>query len=303
MLYALPVFVDTDPATGQIDARKIEASMTDRAAAILPVHIGGSVADLDAILEIARRRRIPVVEDACQAHLAEWRNRRVGGYGATGCFSFQASKNMACGEGGALISNDEALLDKCFALHSHGRRRGLAGYLFNYQTSGSNLRMDEFHAGIAAVQLARLERQSATRDANAKYLSSMLRDVPGIRMLETYEGCTRNAWHLFMFRYDPAAFSGLPRTKFIEALIAEGLPASSGYAPLNEAPFLTETLSSGKFPRLFSKQRLALWRERNQCPQNDRLCSEAVWFPQRMLLASRGEMDQVADALRKVQKH
>jgi dTDP-4-amino-4,6-dideoxygalactose transaminase len=107
--HALPVFVDTDVETSQIDARKIEAAITERTRAILPVHLGGSPADLDAILEIGRKHKLPVIEDACQAHLAEWRHRKVSTVGALGCFSFQASKNLNSGEGGALLTNNTDL--------------------------------------------------------------------------------------------------------------------------------------------------------------------------------------------------
>src|SRR6185503_4355 len=103
--HALPVFVDTDAQTFQMDARKIEAAVTPRTRAIIPVHLGGSACDLDTILPIAARHGIPVLEDACQAHLAEWRGRKVGTYGKAGCFSFQASKNLNCGEGGAILCN------------------------------------------------------------------------------------------------------------------------------------------------------------------------------------------------------
>jgi dTDP-4-amino-4,6-dideoxygalactose transaminase len=303
MLYALPVFVDSDRETAQIDAHKIEEAITERTAAILPVHLGGSAADLDSILAIAARHRLPVVEDACQAHLGEWRNRKLGTYGATGCFSFQATKNMACGEGGALITDDEALLDKCFAIHSHGRARAIAGYDFTYKVGGANLRMDEFHAALASVQLTRLERQSETRDRNATYLTKLLRDVPGVLPARRYPGCTRSAWHLYMFRYRPEAFAGLPRSTFLKALVAEGIPASSGYAPLNQEPFLKNMLATRDFQALFSKERIARWEERNRCPENDKLCSEAVWLTHSMLLGSRSDMEQIAAAVRKIQAH
>ncbi len=127
MLNAIPVFVDTDRETFQIDAKKIEAAITERTVAILPVHMGGAPADLDAILAIGRKHNIPVVEDACQAHLSEWRDRKVGTYGVTGCFSFQASKNLNSGEGGAIISNDADLIEKCYALHNNSRGRQSAG--------------------------------------------------------------------------------------------------------------------------------------------------------------------------------
>ncbi len=102
--HALPVFVDTDPETFQVDARKIEAAITERTACILPVHLGGSAADMDAIMAIAAKRKLPVIEDACQAHLAEWKTRKVSTIADLGCFSFQASKNLNSGEGGAILT-------------------------------------------------------------------------------------------------------------------------------------------------------------------------------------------------------
>src|SRR6266852_2125644 len=111
--YALPVFVDSDRETFQMDATKIEAAVTERTKAIIPVHLGGSAVNLDKVLELAGKHKIPVVEDACQAHLAEWRGRKVGTWGAAGCFSFQASKNLNSGEGGAVLTQDEELAGIC----------------------------------------------------------------------------------------------------------------------------------------------------------------------------------------------
>jgi dTDP-4-amino-4,6-dideoxygalactose transaminase len=303
MLYALPVFVDSDLETAQIDARKIEAAMTGRTAAVMPVHLGGSAADLDAILAIADRRRVPVVEDACQAHLGEWRNRKLGSFGATGCFSFQATKNMACGEGGALVTNDEALLEKCFAIHSHGRGRVGSGYDFTYRTAGSNLRMDEFHAAVASVQMTRLEAHAAARDRNARYLEKLLVDVPGLQVARQYPGCTRCAWHFLIVRYRTEAFAGLSKARVVQALNAEGVPVAAGYDALNRAPFLTHVLASREFQSIFSKRRLAQWQESNQCPENDRLCEQAIWIPHYLLLGTPADMEQIAQAFRKVQVH
>jgi perosamine synthetase len=304
LLYALPVFVDTDPETGQIDARKIEAAITDRTAAILPVHLGGSAADLDTILAIAQRHHLPVVEDACQAHLGEWRNRKLGTYGMTGCFSFQATKNMACGEGGALVTDDPALLEKCFVIHSHGRPRTISGYDFAYRAiGGANLRMDEFHAALASIQMTRLPQQAEIRDRNASYLTSLLRDIPGIRPLRMYRGCTRNAWHLYMLHYQPEAFAGMSKRQFLWALTAEGIRGAAGYTPLNKEPFLQNTFAGRDFQAVFSKARMARWMECNQCPVNEKFCEETVWLTQSMLLAGRTDMEQIAEAIRKIQAH
>ena len=304
LMHALPVFVDSDIETFQMDARKLEAAITDRTKVIMPVHLGGSAADLDTILPIARKRDIPVIEDACQAHLAEWRGRKVGSYGRTGCFSFQASKNLNSGEGGAILSGDEALLEACYRFHNNSRGRRNTGSDFSYRNTGANLRMTEFQAALLLAQMTRLEEQATTRDRNAAYLTSLLREIPGITPARMYEGCTRNAYHLYMFRYDAERFSGLPRAGFLKALDAEGVPASGGYSPLNKEPFLEDALSSRGFQAIYPKPRLDGWRERNVLlPENDRLCTQAVWLGQTMLLGPRGDMDDIAAAVRKVQAH
>ena len=302
-MHALPVFVDTDQRTFQIDAGKIEAAITSRTVAILPVHLGGNVADMDAISAIAAKRRISVLEDACQAHLAEWKGKKVGTLGALGCFSFQASKNLNAGEGGAVLTDDPAVIERCYAFHNNGRGRSAPGYDFSYSGRGLNLRLTEFQAALLLAQMTRLNQQAGVREKNAEHLTRQLKEIPGISPAEQYGGCTRNAYHLYMFRYDPSRFAGLSRAKFLKALSAEGIPASAGYSPLNKEPVLQNTLASRGYKRLYDEQTLTQWAERNACPANDRLCAEAVWFTQTMLLAPRTRMDSIADAIRKIQAH
>ena len=299
--HALPVFVDSDRETFQIDARKIESRITPQTLAIVPVHLGGAAANLDEILPLARKRNIKVIEDACQAHLGEWRGKKVGSHADMGCFSFQASKNLNSGEGGALISNDEALFDRAYAFHGNGRARsGGTLSLAGYASNGANLRLTEFQAAILIAQMTRLEAQSQRRDQNAAYLTKLLSEIPGITPQKLYPGCTRNAWHLYMMRYNPDAFDGLPRAAFLKALRAEGVDASSGYSPLNKEPFLDRVISSRHYQKVYGEKRLKDWREQNHCPENDRLCNEAVWLTQTMLLGDRSEMDFIAGAIRKV---
>ncbi len=302
--YALPVFVDTDIETFQIDARKIDAAVTDRTAAMIPVHIGGSVADMDTILATAKRRKLPVIEDACQAHMAEWRGRKVGTWGDTGCFSFQASKNLNAGEGGAILCNDEELAEKCYAFHNNARGRNTASYNFTYRGSrGANLRMTEFQATLLMSQMLRLEEQCKRREQNAQYLTSMLKEIPGITPAKMYEGTTRNAYHLYMFRYDAEKFGGLPRNKFIQALNAEHIPCGGGYSPLYKEKFVTATLQTKAYQKIYPARLLKNWAERNQCPANDQLCREAVWFTQTMFIGDRTDMDEIAGAIRRIHAH
>jgi perosamine synthetase len=297
--HALPVFVDTDPETFQVDARVLESSITEHTACILPVHIGGSAADLDTILAVAARHKLPVIEDACQAVLGEWKGKKLSTLGDLGCFSFQASKNLNSGEGGAILTSDDRLALECRSFQNNGR--ATVGGL-NYARNGANLRMTEFQAALLMTQLSRLEEQSRRRDQNAAYLTGLLREIPGITPARMYDGCTRNAYHLYMLRYDPAGFEGLPRSKFLQALGAEGIPCSGGYSPLYREPFLKNTLESRAFRAVYPPKRIADYLERIQCPANDRLCEQGVWFYQTLFLGPRSDMDQIADAVRKIQK-
>jgi len=301
MQHALPVFVDTDRETFQIDATKLEAAITPRTKCILPVHLGGSPADLDPILAVAEAHKLVVLEDACQAHLAEWKHKKVSTLGALGCFSFQASKNLNSGEGGAILTQDEALFEQCKSFYNNGR--GAENASFEYVRNGLNHRMTEFQGSLLLSQMDRLEAQSRVRTQNAEYLTHLLKDTPGVYPARMYDGTTRNAYHLYMFRYDPEHFAGLPRDQFLKALQAEGIPCAAGYTPLNKEPFIENTLNARAFQKIYSAQELQGYRDRNACPENDRLCAEAVWFGQTMLLGGKSDMDQIAEAIRKVQQH
>jgi perosamine synthetase len=300
--YALPVFVDTDRETFQIDARRIGAAVTKRTRTIIPVHLGGAAADMDLILQEARARGLRVLEDACQSHLAEWRGRKVGTLGDLGCFSFQASKHLNSGEGGALVGSDAGLIEHCRSFHNQGRGQAETTS-FSYTRRGDNRRLTEFQGALLLTQLARLEEQSQVREANARYLCDQLRQISGTTPARVHENCTRNAYHLYMFRYDAEAFQGLTRERFLEALRAEGIPCSGGYAPLNQEPVIKATLESRAYRHIYSAKELAALSERNRCPENDRLCREAVWFSQNTLLGNRTDMDQIAEAVRKIQRH
>ncbi|HWQ56498.1 MAG TPA: DegT/DnrJ/EryC1/StrS family aminotransferase [Bryobacteraceae bacterium] len=300
LLNALPIFVDSDLESMQIDPGKVEAAITDRTAAIIPVHYSGNVADLDRLLPVAAKRKLPVIEDTCQSHLSEWRGRKAGTYGATGCFSFQASKNLNCGEGGAIISNDDDLIEKCYAFHYNGSGRKPK---WVDTLHGTKYLMTEFQAAILLAQMARLEEQTRTREANARYLTSLLKEIPGIGTQKIYEGCTRHAYHVYKFRYLKEQFAGMPRERFVKAMSAEGVSCVTGYDELNKRRHIKNVLASRGYRRIYSKKVLDAWEERNRCPVNDQLCTQAVGFTQNMLLGPRSDMDQIADAVRKIQAH
>jgi dTDP-4-amino-4,6-dideoxygalactose transaminase len=152
--------------------------------------------------------------------------------------------------------------------------------------------------------MSRVIEQSNRRNENALYLSKMLREIPGIKPAKLYDGATRSAYHLYMFRYDPAQFAGLPRAKFLAALNAEGVPCSGGYGVMNKDAYVSGLAKSKHFLKLYGEKRLKEWLDQNHSlPQNDKLCEQGVWFTQTMLLAEREKMDQIVAAIRKIQTH
>jgi perosamine synthetase len=302
---AMPVFVDVDPETFQIDPDKIESKITSRTKAILPVHLAGLPADMDRINAIAKKHNLVVIEDACQAHLAEINHKKVGTLSDAGCFSFQNSKNLPIGEGGAILSDNDDFMDRCYSYHNYGLSYGtmIGSVGKGAVISGTKLRFSEYQAAIGLAQLKRLEAQTTTRSENASYLRSQIKEIPGIEPYKLYDNVTRAAFHLFPFRFKQEEFKGLTRGEFLGALSAEGIPMSSGYRTLNDQPYLSDAFQSKRFQLAFPKSMLNFndYVERNQCPENERLCNEeAVWFGQNMLLASRADMDAIASAIEKV---
>jgi dTDP-4-amino-4,6-dideoxygalactose transaminase len=294
--YALPVFADSDPASFQVDPATISRAITPATKVLLPVHIGGSPCNLDAITELARTRGLTLIEDACQALLAEWRGQPVGTRGIAGCFSFQASKNITAGEGGAVLTNDEEFANRCFNFHTPGASKPpLSGRASNY-------RLTEFQAALLLAQSARAEAQSKLRDANAAYLSAELAKIPGIAPARLEAGCTRSGWHLYMFRYDARQFAGLSRARFIQELTRLGVAASSGYTSLTATPHVRALAENPYYQKIYGRETMTRWLDRCQCPANDRLVEEAVWFSQHKLLEPRAEMTRVIETIAALQK-
>ncbi|MFV0606777.1 MAG: DegT/DnrJ/EryC1/StrS family aminotransferase [Niabella sp.] len=301
---AIPVFVDVDPNTYQMDPAKIEAKITSRTKAILPVHILGMPADMDRIMAIAKKHNLIVLEDACQAHLAEINGKKVGTIGHAGCFSFQTSKILALGEGGALVSDDEDLMNRAYSFHNLGLPYGLApgAVASGGVRQGTKVRISEPLAAVGLAQMKRLEAQVNTRNKNALYLTSKINDIPGVVPHQLSPNVTKSAYLLYAFRYKQDLFKGLSRNGFLNAVKAEGVPISSGYTPLNTQEFIKQTFGTKNYKKAYSKKQLNYdnWMAKNQCPQNDQLCNEAIWLTQHLLLGSKDDMDLIAGAIKRV---
>jgi len=299
---ALPVFADTDPETFTINPHRIEERINERTTAILPVHICGLPADMNRIMAIGKKHSLPVVEDACQAWLAEYGEQMCGTVGDLGCFSFQNSKHIPSGEGGAISGSNDALMDRCFAYQNCGRPYGssMRGMGDN-PIQGSNRRLTEVQAGLLLAQMVRARSDADKRLENALYLDSKLKEIPGIVPYKLSDGATRSSYHLYPFRYKKEEFDGLPRHKFMAALGAEGIPCGQGYGQQYFDGLIEEAISSRGYTRLYSKERLNRYREElHDLPDNDQLTMEVVWFYQNMLLGERSDMDDIINAIQKV---
>jgi perosamine synthetase len=293
----LPVFADSDLETFQIDANDIEHRITEHTRAILPVHILGAAANMDTILTIARKHNLPVIEDACQAHMAEWQGKKLGTLGKVGCFSFQESKNLPGGEAGAIVSDDEELIQRAYMFRDFGRDPKKNSYAIR----GTKYRISDFAAAVLMAQLTRFDEMCAKREKHAAYLRAELKN--GIVPQQHYPGSTRQNYYCFGMRYDAEPFRGAPRAKVIQALGAEGIPVTAIYPPLNKEPFIEQNLRSRGFQAAFSKERLEKYRRENHLPQNDKLCATSLYLPQEILIGEKNDVDDVLEAFSKVQKN
>ncbi len=293
---AIPRFVDILPESWNMDPSQIEAATTPRTKAILPVHMAGEPADMDAILKIAGRHNLLVIEDAAQAHGAIWAGRKVGAIGQMGCFSFQASKNITGGEGGIILSNDEEWAERCWSVHNVGRDRHGAWY--QHITLASNYRLSEWAGAVLRVQLSRLDEQAERRMQNGAYLSQALAaQANGLTPLPGDSRVTRNAYHLLKLRYEPAAFGGHSAAEFAQAIAAEGIPISPGYP---EPLYQTDVISRRT---AFIEERLGIPHvEQPECPVTIEACRNGLWLRQAALLGTTADMDDIVTATLKIQR-
>ena len=300
-LFALPVFVDSDPETFMINADLIEERITPDTRAILPVHIGGAAADMDKILSIARKHNLAVIEDACQAHMGEWRKKKLGAVGDLGCFSFQAGKSLCGGEAGAVIGNDDNLMARVDAYTNNGRDPRGQKRMF----PGSNFRLTPFVAAILSGQIRRLEAQSTLRDENSSHLEKLLSGIKGVRPTRKYSGQTRRAYYIYQLIYEKEYFDGLPKARFQEAMRAEGIGFGNGIdSSLHLSPFIETYLNLRSFQKLFSRERLEKYRKENLCPVNERIARETgLSLGQRVFLGTKKDMEDIVTAIVKIQKN
>jgi dTDP-4-amino-4,6-dideoxygalactose transaminase len=304
---ALPVFVDVDPDTWSMDPAKIPEKLNDHTHAILPVHIGGSPCEMEQTLQIAASHGLKVIEDACQAHMSEWNGKKVGTLGDLGCFSLQNSKVITCGEGGAILGDDDEAMDRAFSYHNFARPHGpsMNRNQYGHLGVGTKARMTEYQASILMTQMATSDEEITRREGNGKYLAAKLNEIPGIVARKEYPQTTRLSYYTCGFRYKAEHFDGLSRDSFIAAVKAEGIPIGAGLGTIekhaqNREGTIEGALNSKTYRAIYSQKRMRDYRDRLACPEAEQLVKEMFGFSHNVLLGTEKDLDDIVDACRKV---
>jgi dTDP-4-amino-4,6-dideoxygalactose transaminase len=293
---ALPVFVDVTPDTWTIDPDQIEAAITDRTRAIMPVHLGHQMADMDRIMEIARRRGLAVIEDCAHAHGQRWKDRGAGCIGDFGSFSHQSSKILTSGEGGTLLTNDDALARRAHSLIDCGRAKDDDEKEYTF---GANYRLSELNAAILEVAIRRFPDQQAERAVTGKAFEAMAATIAGVRVMPHDERISRWSFYNYLLAIDPDAFAGRTNAVVCAAMEAEGIPAEVQYPSMNRYELFQPSLS--RLP-VAVEHADRLDPARMSFPVAEAAGQrESVYFMENTFRAGEEGVRQAADALAKIQ--
>lgn len=287
---ATAVPVDVLPTSLCIDPSAVERALSARTRAIIPVHMSGHLCDMDALCQLAERHGLHIIQDAAHAHGARGRDRKaIGEWGTLACFSFQNFKLMTAGEGGLVLCPTEALRDRVYLHANCGRPPGDRSY--RHTVVGTNARLNEFSAAVLRSQLQRLDAQTARRERNAAVLAGALAKVRGVTPQARLPDATVHPHYMYVFCLDDVA--GRPavdRARFVDCLIAEGIPAFRAYEALYNIPsFWLDPAPRGTASDLAA-----------MCPNSERVARTGVWIHHRALLGSETDTLDIATAIEKV---
>jgi len=294
----VPIFADVDPETYNLDPAQIEQAITPRTRAIIPVHMSGMAADMDAILAIARKHGLVVIEDAAHAHGGRYQGKSLGALGDIGSFSFQQTKNCTAGEGGAILTDNTRYFELMDSIQNFGRDVRGSAKRWEHIRLCANYRITEFQSALLRVQLQRLEEQTCRRDANGRYLAEKVAQIPGFtpQAIPAEQKCC--PYHIWAFRYDRQVYP-VDRAVLIGALKAEGLPVGSLY-PL---PLYKQSLFGNKAFGPFTgyrQSRPELDYDRFHCPVTEALCEDACMYDHPLLLGDRKQIDDLLRGFQKI---
>ncbi|MFA5909860.1 MAG: DegT/DnrJ/EryC1/StrS family aminotransferase [Vicinamibacterales bacterium] len=287
------VLVDVERGTLNLDPRRVEeAIVPGKTRAILPVHQFGQPADMTALTALARKHQLVVIEDAAQAHGAEWESGPVGSLGEAAAFSFQSAKNLSSGEGGILTTNDTGVFKRAHAIHNAGRAPEL-GARWEHPSLGWNIRPTEYQAALLMHRFARFPAQQAERAVNFQALRALLAGAKSVRPLDTHPSVRKHGMYMFVMRYQAEACGGLPIDAFVDAVKAEGVPMHRGYAAtIAQQPVMQALM-----------QRRPEYVRAMPTPVADQAATEIVYIAGSTFLGTEADMADIAAAIRKVEHH
>lgn len=297
---AKPVFADLKRENICIDPEDVARKITSKTKAIVPVHFAGHIADMDRLKEIAAAKKIPIIEDACHSWGGQWKDRGTGSLGTCGVFSFQVSKNVSGAEGGIIVSNDDRYAEACRSLTNCGRVTG--GKWYEHGQVGTNVRLTEFQAALLLQQLKRAIPHIEKRAKSVEILNSELKSVPGFELLTNDSRITRRTYHIYCFWFDPKAWGGVSRDRFIEAAGAEGIPVSAGYlTPVYKNLCFQPGENPTNSPCIKRPEKGSLLDySQTHCPVADDACKNLLWIPHTALLADEEAIRAIPRGIKKI---
>jgi L-glutamine:2-deoxy-scyllo-inosose/3-amino-2,3-dideoxy-scyllo-inosose aminotransferase len=300
---AIPVIVDVDPNTYCIDPKAIEKTISTRTKAIIPVHLGHQMADMDVIMALAEKHNLIVIEDCAHAHGAKWNGQGAGTIGHFGSFSMQSSKILTTGEGGILLCRTSELAAKAASIIDCGRPHALGGgpedESMDYQVGG-NYRLSEIAAALALVGIGRFPAQAKQREEMAAYMDESLSEIQGVRVLKRDARHTTRSFYRYMFAIDPEEF-GVEHDVLCAALDAEGVGCWVGYEAMHNytlfQPQRSKLAVPSAFPEYFNFGEMNL-------PEATRACEhEAVWLDEAVFRTGPEGVDDAVAAIKKIQEN
>jgi L-glutamine:2-deoxy-scyllo-inosose/3-amino-2,3-dideoxy-scyllo-inosose aminotransferase len=296
---AIPVIVDIDPNNYCMNPKAAARAITAKTRAIIPVHLASNMADMDAIMALAEKHKLVVIEDCAHAHGAKWNGRGAGTIGNFGSFSLQSSKTLTSGEGGILLCRSEAMARMAMSIIDCGR--GHEGEGGNEEgpslVMGGNFRLSELQAALALVGIQRFPAQAREREEMAAYMDEALSEVPGVRVLRRDPRHTTRSFYQYIFAIEPLTF-GVEHDVLCAALEAEGVIAEVGYEAMHRYSFFQPGNSKlavpNAFPERFNFSKMSF-------PEAERACEhEAVVLDEATFRAGRQGVDDVVTALKKI---
>jgi len=291
---AIPVIADVDPETYCLDPKACESAITGRTRAVIPVHLGAQMADMDAIMAIAEKYDLVVIEDCAHAHGAQWNGRGAGTFGHFGSFSLQSSKILTTGEGGVLVCRTAELAAKATSIIDCGRPHDPEGQMY---TMGSNYRMTELQAALGIVALERFPEQMKARQEMAGYLEESLSEVPGVRLLRRDLRHTRRSFYRYVVAIDPETF-GAGHGTVCRALRAEGISCDSGYEAMHHYDLFQPQNSKQAVPNAFPEH---FRFEDMHFPVSEQACErEAIWLDENIFRGGTQAVNDTVAAFKKL---